>query len=116
MQSLYSYVVAFDSGFAPNPFYGHCTLATCKPKIRRTAQIGDWIIGTGSGNKKVKRGGYLVHAMQVTEILTTNEYWNDARFQNKKPNLNGGWKRASGDNIYELSPTCLLYTSDAADE
>src|SRR5262245_31415483 len=43
---LYSYVVARDYGFAPNPFYGFCTLATCKPDIRRTADIGDWIVGT----------------------------------------------------------------------
>nr|WP_269667332.1 hypothetical protein [Polaromonas naphthalenivorans] len=25
-----------DSGFAPNPFHGTLTLATCKPGIRRT--------------------------------------------------------------------------------
>ena len=32
---LYSYIVARDFGFAPNPFYGFCTLATCKPKIAK---------------------------------------------------------------------------------
>src|SRR5712671_5339411 len=32
---LYSYVVARDFGFAPNPFFGVCTLATCKPDIRK---------------------------------------------------------------------------------
>ena len=46
--TIYSYVVARDYGFAPNPFYGCCTLATCKPIIRRMAQVGDWVIGTGS--------------------------------------------------------------------
>jgi len=25
MARIYSYVVAYDSGFAPNPFYGYCT-------------------------------------------------------------------------------------------
>jgi len=34
---VYSYIVAYDSGFAPNPFHGICTLACCKPTIRRTA-------------------------------------------------------------------------------
>jgi len=43
-QSLYSYVVRYDSGFAPNPFGGYCTLATCKPEIRKTAQLGDWLV------------------------------------------------------------------------
>lgn len=58
---LFSYVVRFDSGFAPNPFYGYCTLATCKPPIRRTALVGDWIIGTGSASQEVKLGGHLVY-------------------------------------------------------
>jgi hypothetical protein len=49
---LHSYVVARDYGFAPNPFFGVCTLATCKPLIRRIAHIGDWIVGTGSKKRK----------------------------------------------------------------
>lgn len=32
---VYEYVMTSDSGFAPNPFYGACTLACCKPKIRK---------------------------------------------------------------------------------
>lgn len=31
----YEYVMTNDSGFAPNPFHGACTLACCKPKIRK---------------------------------------------------------------------------------
>ncbi len=45
---IYSYVLRYDDGVAPNPFFGFCTLAVCKPVIRRKAQVGDWIIGTGS--------------------------------------------------------------------
>ncbi|WP_198140678.1 Nmad2 family putative nucleotide modification protein [Polaromonas naphthalenivorans] len=30
------YLMTHDSGFAPNPFHGTLTLATCKPGIRRT--------------------------------------------------------------------------------
>ena len=95
---LFSYVVARDYGFAPNPFFRICTLATCKPKIRKPASIGDWIIGTGS--KPRGRRGYLVYAMCVTETMTFNEYWEDERFQRKKPNLRGSMKQAFGDNIY----------------
>jgi hypothetical protein len=43
MARIYSYVVRYDSGFAPNPFYGYCTLATCKPDIRRGAEVGDLV-------------------------------------------------------------------------
>jgi hypothetical protein len=61
----FSYVVARDYGFAPNPFLGICTLATCKPDIRKAAGVGDWIFGTGSA--KWKLTGHLVFAMNVTE-------------------------------------------------
>ena len=44
---IYSYIVKRDYGFAPNPFYGYCTLATCKPVIRKHAEIGDIIVGIG---------------------------------------------------------------------
>jgi len=99
-QSIFSYVVRYDSGFAPNPFFGYCTLATCKPTIRKSACVGDWIIGTGSAAKGIRRGGFIVHAMQVTEVLSTSQYWNDERFEKKKPILTGSWMHASGDNIY----------------
>ena len=95
---LYSYVVARDYGFAPNPFGGFCTLATCKPVIRRMARLGDWIVGTGS--KRKGRDGYLVFVMRVCEVLSFNEYWQDRRFLQKRPNLRGSMKQAFGDNIY----------------
>ncbi len=100
-RSLFSYVVFYDSGFAPNPFHGYCTLATCKPRIRKHAQVGDWVAGTGSNARGVRRGRHLVYAMRVIEIISTAEYWNDPRFEKKKANLFYNWVAASGDNIYE---------------
>ena len=96
---LYSYVVARDFGFAPNPFFGFCTLATCKPKIRKHASVGDWVIGTGA-KRTYEYRGRLIYAMQVSEILDFNKYWNDPRFLLKRPNLNGSLKVMYGDNIY----------------
>ena len=96
--TLYSYVVARDHGFAPNPFFGICTLATCKPKIRSAAKIGDWIVGTGSAAYGLV--GRLVYAMKVDEILDYSAYWADPRFRHKKPNLQGSLKQAYDDNIY----------------
>ncbi len=96
--TLYSYVVARDYGFAPNPFYDVCTLATCKPLIRRRANIDDWVVGTGSKSKELQ--GHVVFAMQVAETLTFDQYWNDARFLSKRPHLDGSLKQALGDNIY----------------
>ncbi|MGD7187613.1 hypothetical protein [Ralstonia pseudosolanacearum] len=100
MARVHSYVVRYDSGFAPNPFYGYCTLATCKPRIRRSAEIGDWVVGSGSNDRSVRRGGHLVYAMRITETLTFDEYGADPRFETKKPFRNGSRKQSCGDNIY----------------
>ena len=76
-------------------------MATCKPPIRRYASLGDWIVGTGSADKKkVNRGGFLVYAMRVSETLRFDQYWNDPRFKKKKPHLYGSYMTACGDNIY----------------
>ena len=99
---LYSYKVVYDIGFAPNPFHGTCTLATCKPKIRRGASPGDWIVGVGSSAQRTE--GQLVYAMEVGEKLTFDDYWNDARFQRKKPDRRGSLKYRYGDNVYHHSP------------
>jgi hypothetical protein len=104
LRRLFSYVVRYDSGFAPNPFYGACTLATCKPRIRRAAHIGDWIVGTGSASKDVQRGGHLVYAMRVTEAITFEAFDADPRFQSKKPFRRGSRKQSCGDNIYYRDP------------
>ena len=72
MKRLYSYVLRFDDGAAPNPFWQTCTLAICKPAIRRTSRIGDWVIGTGSKNSKLKDGNTydlsdsVIYAMKIT--------------------------------------------------
>lgn len=99
---LYSYVVARDYGFAPNPFFGVCTLATCKPVIRRMATIRDWVVGTGS--KSYGLDGHVVYAMRVSETVSYDEYWRDPRFGAKRPNLRGSLKQAFGDNIYHRHP------------
>ncbi len=95
---VHSYVVDHDIGFAPNPFFGYCTLATCKQQIRRVAEVGDWVVGTGAA--KNRRTGFLVYAMRVTEVMSFDEYWKDERFVWKRPNLRGSQKHRYGDNVY----------------
>lgn len=98
MNKTYIYVVDRDFGFAPNPFHGVCTLATCKPKIRGVAKVNDWVIGMGGG--RLKSTGKCVYAMRVMEKITFDQYWLDPRFQEKKPVRNGSGKMLIGDNIY----------------
>jgi len=93
-----TYIVARDYGFAPNPFGRYCTLACCKQRIRRNLNIGDWIFGTGSKQKNVE--GMLIFAMNVTERMTYQQYWEDPRFEYKKPIMNGSLVQMYGDNIY----------------
>lgn len=96
---LFSYIVARDYGFAPNPFNGYCTLATCKPQIRSSATVGDWVIGTGA-KTRYNLVGRLIFAMRVEESFSFDAYWNDSRFACKHPVLNGSLKQLYGDNIY----------------
>jgi hypothetical protein len=58
-KKLYRYIVDHDTGFAPNPYHGYCTLATCKQTIRKTVRIGDWILGLSSKNS----GNKIIYAM-----------------------------------------------------
>jgi hypothetical protein len=84
---LFSYKLTTDSGFAPNPFFGELTLATCKPQIRLHKKIGDWIAGFTSkrlcgdqvGNER------LIFLMNVTDKLPLSIYWSEPRFLVKRP-------------------------------
>jgi 8-oxo-dGTP pyrophosphatase MutT (NUDIX family) len=98
MARIFSYVITHDSGFAPNPFGGFLTLATCKPGIRRSAKIGDWILGTGSTRAVGKNR--LVYAARVSEIRSIEEYGAEARFDVKQPSPRPKPGGPHGDNIY----------------
>ncbi len=100
---LFSYKMTHDAGFAPNPFGGFMTLATCKPKIRECKKIGDWIAGFTSGilNNDIIGQEKLVYLMQVTNKISFEEYWRNSEYKNRKPqkDSNDILKRI-GDNIY----------------
>lgn len=98
MAKVYVYVVDRDFGFAPNPFHGICTLATCKPRIRSVALAGDWVVGVGGA--ALKATGRCIYFMQVTGSLSFNEYWSHPDFQCKRPARNGSRMAMLGDNIY----------------
>jgi len=97
---VYSYVVTHDYGFAPNPFGGVLTLATCKPQIRKNAKVGDWIMGTGSAGGIGKEK--LIFTGKVTEILTIEAYGISNKYKFKIPDKGSEKWRRRGDNIYYL--------------
>ena len=89
---LFCYTLTNDSGFAPNTSSGRLTLATCKPKIRKAAQIGDWIMGMHS----VRDGDESICFLsRVSETLTFDQYFNDKRFSGKHLHSD-----PNGDAIY----------------
>jgi hypothetical protein len=104
---LYSYCVKNDAGAAPNPFWGLCTLTICKPIIRRSAQVGDWVVGLGSANSPVGDvSDRMVYAMKVTKKLTMKEYdqFCQGEYENKKPDWRGhDYRLRVGDCIYDFS-------------
>jgi hypothetical protein len=106
MPRLYTYCIPCDDGAAPNPFWGVCTLAICKPAIRRTAQVGDWIVGTGSRRSRlgdISRNA--VYIMKVTKKLTMAEYddWAKKHCARKIPEWGSkNIRRRVGDSIYDF--------------
>jgi hypothetical protein len=76
-----AYIVSVDSGFSPNPFGRSCTLACCKPTIRRNAEVGDIIVGSGSCGSGLS--GRLIYAMRVGRILSLQDYWDS--YPSKRP-------------------------------
>lgn len=105
--TLYSYCIPYDDGAAPNPFWGKCTLAICKPVIRRTAEVENWIIGTGSKNSPAgDKHFHVVYVMKVTEKMTMKEYDEYCKkyLPNKIPDIsNEDTRKHLGDCIYDYS-------------
>ncbi|MBS1649217.1 MAG: hypothetical protein JSR09_05870 [Bacteroidetes bacterium] len=109
---IYSYILRYDDGAAPNPFSDICTLTICKPAIRRTANIGDWIIGTGSKNTRVTKidtvnlSDSLVYAMKITDkkSLANYDQFCNQSLQSKIPVWKtNDWRLRMGDCIYDYS-------------
>ena len=102
---LYCYIMTHDTGFAPNPEHGFLTLATCKPTIRRCAEIGTWISGwagvkvyTSQDRKQYVDGKaqQLIYLAKITDKISFMDYWNGERFKDKQPSCSSD----CGDNIY----------------
>jgi hypothetical protein len=102
---LFSYKLKYDTGFAPNPFHGVCTLATCKSEMRKSKLVGDWIAGFTSSflNGDPVGGERLVYLMQVSAKLGLDSYYRSREYAAKIPGLDAGrCVDRAGDNIYFL--------------
>jgi hypothetical protein len=107
MTRLFTYTIPTDDGAAPNPYHGMCSLAICKPVIRRVAEKGDWVAGTGSrGAKNGNLEWRLVYAMCIDETPSIREYDDlaSSRWPHRIPNVaSANPVDHRGDCIYDFS-------------
>ncbi|MBI9095671.1 MAG: hypothetical protein JEY71_12380 [Sphaerochaeta sp.] len=100
VSKVFSYIVAQDSGFSPNPFWGQCSLACCKPTIRRSigkrwsSSHDTWIVGISPKS----RGNELIYIMRVDHCVEFPEYYES--YPQKRPDFSKGQVDTCGDNIY----------------
>jgi len=92
---VHTYVIATDVGSAPNYDAPFVTLAVCKPRIRRKANIGELVLAFAGKAVNPHEPHSVVWAGVVSEKLEFSEYWNDKRFATKKPT-----RCAYPDNFY----------------
>ena len=100
MELLYSYKMSHDDGFAPNPYFGVLTLATCMSKMRQNTKVGNWIAGWTSRKTATSTPPgeeRLIYLAKVTDKIPVAEYWD--KFPMKRPS-NADEKSTHGDNIY----------------
>jgi hypothetical protein len=104
--SLYSYCLRIDDGAAPNPYWGVCSLVICKPTIRRTAKVGDWVVGHGSRHSPLGDiSDSIVYAMRIDTVLSMQEYdqYCQANMPAKIPATKSrDRRRRVGDCIYDF--------------
>jgi hypothetical protein len=90
------YKMMVDSGGAPCVYRNILTLAICKPSIRATAQIGDWIYGFGARSTLGER---LIYVAEVKDTIINGMYYRKKRY----------WARP--DCIYRWSGNALKWKS-----
>jgi len=90
IDKIYLYKMTTDNGGAPCPYRSVLTLAICKPKIRSTAEVNDWIVGFG-GKVLDER---LIFVAQIGEKLLDGEYYKNEKYF-KRPDCIYRWDSIS---------------------
>jgi hypothetical protein len=78
MTRIYRYTLASDTGMAPCIDGGWVSLATCKPRIRRGAKPGDWVIGFFPAPKGEPRGR-VAWAGRISRRVEIGDYEREFR-------------------------------------
>lgn len=114
-----AYVMTHDSGLAPNPFHGVCTLAVCTPNhVRANLATDDYIIGVAGVRLREKLNSVehrLIYVMKVDKIMGLNEYYNSLKYNDKIPKRSGSKLEMCGDNFYKFIDGKLSHTGESTE-
>ena len=81
---VWSYVITYDGGSAPNFDPPAVTLVVCKPRIRKNAREGDLVLAF-NGRPLAANPHSLRWAGIVEKVVPMEQYWEDSRFRAKRP-------------------------------
>jgi hypothetical protein len=116
-----AYMMRWDSGLAPNPFHGVCTLALCTPNhMRADLGRGDWIIGLAAKDVRHRFFGdadlwRMIYAMRVDDRLTLDDYYHRPEYRRKRPDKSGSRLRQCGDNFYKITAGEIRHTGESTE-
>jgi len=71
--TIFSYKITYDTGAAPCIQNNLCSLTICKPRIRKCAKIGDYIIGFNASS--VSQNNSISYIAKITDKKTFKEYY-----------------------------------------
>ena len=104
---VHTYVIATDAGSAPNYDGPFVTLAVCKPRIRRKAEIGELVLAFAGKQVNPTEPHSVVWGGIVAEKMSFAGYWGDRRFAGKKPD-----RSKHPDNFYRPVDSGLLWVKN----
>ncbi len=120
MTRIFRYILQTDTGMAPCIDRGRLTLATCKPKIRSSAQPGDWVLGfyphpferglvawAGWIARKIETGDYEREFRGRSDAVYRQKA--DSTFKRLRPDYHPGTNEIRKD----LSAPALVYDEQA---
>jgi putative DNA base modification enzyme with NMAD domain len=81
MSRIWRYVLATDNGMAPCAEQGILSLCLCKPMIRRSAGVGEWVVGFVP--RRINGGRvHVAWAGQIAESVSMGDY--EKRFPGRR--------------------------------
>ncbi len=84
--AYYYYKMVADNGGAPCVYRNLLSLAICKPKIRASANVGDWVFGFGG---KRSLGERLIYIARITDKVEDGTYYRDPKYQKRSDRVYG---------------------------